>query len=99
MKTEPKSAHTPGPWKYMAGCIWGEKRLVADLEMNTAPREEIEANARLIAAAPDLKLQNEINMDFLIELIDQFPIESGARAEIEERIEKTRAAIAKAEGK
>lgn len=47
-------------------------------------------------AALDLKLQSEINMDFLIELIDHFPIESGARAEIEERIEKTRAAIAKA---
>lgn len=102
--------HTPGPWTVN---FKGSADIVADFGGNDTAvatvdgpkdnthhlvHEEHRANALLIAAAPDLKLQNEINMDFLIELLDHFPIESGARAEIEDRIHRTRIVLIKSEG-
>ena len=57
--------HTPGPWEYNA-CSHGffvsapkyrtsrQRMYVADVSLMSANGEECEANARLIAAAPEL---------------------------------------------
>ena len=54
------STHTPGPWSVFSGtnevradnCKWGNNWPVADALGHDL--DEIEANARLIAAAPEL---------------------------------------------
>lgn len=50
------SAHTPGPWKFLdviGGCsVYAGRRQV--LAYHSSPDAENKANARLIAAAPDL---------------------------------------------
>jgi len=55
------SKHTPGPWKVKYGInVFGGKRSVANCggyTSNTSPDNDLaenEANARLIAAAPDM---------------------------------------------
>ena len=68
--TKEKHAHTPGPWHYTladersSGGVYGGEKCVSDIipkELQVAyDCEEIEianANARLIAAAPDLLSQ------------------------------------------
>jgi hypothetical protein len=50
------SKHTPGPWKQRGLVVMEDsprQMFVADVFVNT-PGDEAEANARLIAAAPDL---------------------------------------------
>ena len=57
-KTATVGSHTPGPWQLGSSkvAIWGsDGSVVADAwESNDRPDKECEANARLIAAAPDL---------------------------------------------
>ena len=48
------SKHTPGPWKADEGMIVVAGHCVATYHSRDACGEETEANARLIAAAPDL---------------------------------------------
>ncbi len=55
------SAHTPGPWRLVTrgrnrktALRAADDRWLATFDQMTQPREEMEANARLIAAAPDL---------------------------------------------
>ena len=49
MSDETKDKHTPGPW------LWKDSGLWADADfVHTAGTPEFEANARMIAAAPDL---------------------------------------------
>lgn len=57
---EPAAAHTPGPWSVSAGSIWatsqwGARVRIAPVDSHS-PMNGIDsaANARLIAAAPDL---------------------------------------------
>lgn len=66
MKTATKTTHTPGPWHVESvlgddsyPVVWGpDNLLVADpirsQEDYEADRETVDANARLIAAAPEL---------------------------------------------
>lgn len=56
-----KTKHTPGPWFYDFGAdsayiTEDDGTLVAELQttLNTTARADLEANARLMAAAPDL---------------------------------------------
>jgi hypothetical protein len=53
-----KTHHTPGPWSHANGIVVGGNKIVADYcasgKYDTASLREQEANARLIAAAPDL---------------------------------------------
>lgn len=94
--------HTPGPWYFDSEYIWSvpAKRYVANPQtedMEKRPWPECEANAHLIAAAPEL-------LDAIKEYMSQFgqaleahgipfdPSQSAADA-------KARAAIAKAEGR
>jgi hypothetical protein len=48
--------HTPGPWKYEGGGSWvyGKDGVVAQSSLDYAHLEEMRANARLIAAAPEM---------------------------------------------
>lgn len=91
-----KQQHTPGPW--IQGCedfpnsgdIYAEDgSLIAEVFVNGEP-ESMVANARLIAAAPDLLALLE---DWLASFVDS--IEGG---EADELVEATRKAISKATG-
>lgn len=51
--------HTPGPWKNEEGYRWlnarSDDRVIADMRIvGGVIEDEVKANARLIAAAPDL---------------------------------------------
>jgi hypothetical protein len=100
------SKHTPGPWRYRKGDEWSHSVVtdhgtlpdgsenawtVATLNKN---RDEHEANAKLIAAAPEL-------LEALI-LLEKEMVLSGNAQSVDygwkPAIEKTRAAIAKATG-
>lgn len=65
MSSEEMMSHTPGPWKFTgarakhdsSAIVFGPKEewVAAAYDFNRYDRdEEVEANARLIAAAPDL---------------------------------------------
>lgn len=98
------SKHTPGPWftkREGFSTVYVEARLrgstiqeVAACGPTEAGSEQQEANARLIAAAPDL-------LEALI-LLEREMVESGNASSVDygwkPAIEKTRAAIAKAMG-
>lgn len=115
--------HTPGPWKtedrrYLitdapdegsigvyAGGFW-----IADVHgahVGPKSRDEADANARLIAAAPELLealealLQNAENKAVYISILEYkecFDSEGNAIAEYSPEMDKARAAIAKAKG-
>lgn len=98
-----ESKHTPGPWKAYGFMITGgDFRQVADCNMpvGTPGREEDatvdedQANARLIAAAPDLLAA--------CEMLISDPSEEWSQTEFDRRIgaarDLARAAVAKAKG-
>ena len=65
-----EAQHTPGPWKQANTFVYalndrGFNRFTCIVQDAHTPLEELEANARLIAAAPDLleALQNLENDD------------------------------------
>ena len=88
------STHTKGPWNAKGYSIWGPKSketkigLVANT-MSSYPAPECEANARLIAASPDLYEALKV-CAFLIEAYDGLDSPEFKQAS---------AALAKAEGK
>lgn len=84
------SKHTPGPWNVVEGRTQGSVEIFADQKAiaecwrrNDAPTEI--ANARLIAAAPDLL---EALREMVVKAYEWHPSHT----------EKARAVIAKAEG-
>ena len=89
--------HTPGPWRF-DGIEDGEMRLSAEswgwfarvcIEVDEAPSNEGQANARLIAAAPDLLAA--------LEMADKW--ESDGRPDgVQHLIARLRATLAKARG-
>ena len=54
------ATHTPGPWRFGYGGIFADRGnlllddMVCGLKYRDVPTEVVRANARLIAAAPDL---------------------------------------------
>ncbi len=101
--------HTPGPWRAaprIAGNGWGvwcTENWYGVLD-NTAPGIDAEANARLIAAAPELllALQNTVNVLALaVEngcFGDALSDDEDTIAEVESVVDAARAAIRKATG-
>ena len=100
--------HTPGPWRVdidraivadsQARGIW--RTVVADLGLPTSPNgaQEREANAHLIAAAPDLLEALEelvVTADNMRAWIER---QAAATPEDHAAIARARAAIAKAKG-
>ena len=60
--------HTPGPWVQSGdACIVGpDRKDVAYLTRNTMPNPELRANARLIAAAPNMLEALQATLDELL---------------------------------
>ena len=90
------AGHTPGPWTYPGGTgnfVGGPDRLrIADLGGLERSPEERQANARLIAAAPDLLAACK-------SVLDSVPFASyRGDGELEECEGRLRFAILKAEG-
>ena len=91
--------HTPGPWTLDGAANTGDLDIVAprgriamlDCEFSAETEEALTANARLIAAAPDL-------LAALIELSDYVFDEYTASHLLCERAAEARAVIAKATG-
>ena len=91
--------HTPGPWKLDGAANTGDLDIVAptgrvamvDCEFSVETEDVLTANARLIAAAPDL-------LAALIELSDYVFDEYTASHLLCERAAEARAVIAKATG-
>jgi len=86
-----ETTHTPGPWYYAGMRTIGgpDDRMVADCFSTNRPRETCEANARLIAAAPEL-----------LEACEQVALaaEYGNLGTNNSAVATARAAIAKAKG-
>lgn len=85
--------HTPGPWQAIGTCVGnakGERRFVVGITRTAyASQDEMRANARLIAAAPELLEA--------LEAVDRMFSEPGKWNKISVR-DCVRAAIAKATG-
>ena len=65
MKNETKTSHTSGPWKLEnSGELVIGNQVMGFVGPDTASREELKANAALIAAAPDLlaALEKAVNI-------------------------------------
>jgi hypothetical protein len=98
-------SHTPGPWEVdEPHQVWapsaGEYVAITQVEdRETIPRDQVEANARLIAAAPEL-------LEAIKELLevadpdssDGYEMEWQWRETLERAQDRARAAIAKATG-
>ncbi len=120
-ETQTKAQHTPRPW-FSRGCVVygnddgkGNGDVVADLAGTCGPNgrtpDEVEANACLIAAAPDLLAACEAMTKWLAKLRNAFPCldwEGATKgfggwpsvdAETSRHLRNARAAIAKAESK
>lgn len=105
-----KSKHTPGPWLQEGNWVYAEGdpiRLSGGKEirpnaftLSVSPgpdrtREEAEANARLIAAAPELLEALEC---MIIGACAVAVLHNGERAVLQDAVNIARAAIAKAKG-
>lgn len=89
-------SHTSGSWEariyggWDAPRVWSDSGSIAILQHHESGPSEAEANARLIAAAPDLLRR----LGDLVEGLDGLDLPDALPA----RIKKARAAIAKATG-
>jgi hypothetical protein len=107
--------HTPGPWtigaedEYAVEVQTGpvsvslDRHEVPSCDMRLAiSREEMLANARLIAAAPDLLRELEATTDLLESLlfgrVPRDPAQAGAHSLMKLMVERHRTAIKKAKG-
>lgn len=93
-------AFTPGPWRVLdhltAGptiVVSNDQKHIADADFNWWPAEQCAANARLIAAAPELYRQLEIFVSTIVndDLLAMDP-------ELASEVEATVALLAKARG-
>ena len=82
--------HTAGPWRAEKFCIWAGDKYIAGTQTGIA---EQEANARLIAAAPDLLIALEMALDRFTDN-DMIP----PNYALSRWIDRARAAISKAKG-
>lgn len=97
--------HTPGPWKitdsgtgvFSSNKPLGQNGIIAICDAVARTREENEANARLIAAAPDLLKELEAAVTW-IEQIESYEIFDPSAPSKHELLPQLRAAIAKARG-
>lgn len=88
------SKHTPGPWAHDSGStlVITEEYIIADCTAAALPESEQEANARLMAAAPELLEACKDALEFIDFLMHDSLVSDG------ETRNMLRAAIAKAEG-
>ena len=96
--------HTPGPWFYAeseVGTPFVDSESVGDLSAVALPIDEQKANARLIAAAPDLLAALRTAEASLADIgdADREPDVEWCERRAAEALPLVRAAIAKARGK
>lgn len=97
------SAHTPGPWeigyldKHGQRLVRGQHIEICTCWHHSALEKEMEANASLIAAAPDLLAALEDSLDSLEYVAKVDPVFSGWGVR-QQRIAAAKAAVAKAKG-
>ena len=95
------SGHTPGPWLVEGRTVYalnddGYNRFSALVQDAHTPGDELEANARLIAAAPELL---EALEDIANDYAERFDMDSqSTNPGMKVVVENARAAIAKARG-
>lgn len=101
-----ESKHTPGPWKVsptddtVVIDATGAEVAAIDGDYNDPDTwPQMEANARLIAAAPDLLSEAKKQVEWLRMLRDQLPQWDIDGFEVDKRIAALEDAIAKAEGR
>jgi hypothetical protein len=108
METQTKTSSTPGPWHIELGSlvVKDSRGYQIALTLRGTPSDEDKANARLIAAAPELldrlhRTTGLINVltTGLINVLKQFATTEANIADLELVIVENRAAIAKAEGR
>lgn len=94
--------HTPGPWRVGSGCVVGsDDRMICGSALSRTGDEQ-NANAHLIAAAPDMLRACESLVhgveDAVFRFLDSHDLALRADMEIvlRARVERARAAIAKA---
>ena len=93
---ENETKHTAGPWKFNDGYVRAEDGTpVADVRLDN-PKEEEDANAALIAAAPELLEAAKKALDCIKGFDTAFADGDGDKLE---EVRLLEAAIAKAEGK
>lgn len=112
MSTTTKAGHTPGPWSVSGPTansheiqinFTSTSQVAAIVNRNTylsgIGREEAEANARLMAAAPEL-LEALISTTQTLQLllVPMHPDDVGARAELRNEIMRAQEVIWKARG-
>ncbi len=103
--------HTPGPWTDKggsAGAVWAGNEFIASVYPNAQPgwdgygrfdrQDETEANARLIAAAPDLLETLVMMADAVDPLVSAPPIVGPITQRVRTALVEARAAIARARG-
>ena len=87
--------HTAGPWKVVEATVQSEEYVICDCDgFGDGAAPQIEANARLVAAAPDL-------LDALEELVERDRAEAAEAGFTDDEmtwLEDARRAIAKAKG-
>lgn len=109
MSTTTQATHTPGPWIFtsdgdapMTHSIRGANRMwVAEIHDTAGTQHEVLANARLIAAAPELlhALQQSLwYAEIQAEVLKKYRPHGDSLPRFFASIEQARAAIAKATG-
>jgi hypothetical protein len=106
-----EAKHTPGPWKVadeLPSIVEDSShnpRTIAGCG-NAVPKSEMEANAHLIAAAPELLKEHEEDDALIMQIATvilndkiQDYIPFGLRETVKERLRRGTPAIAKAEGR
>jgi hypothetical protein len=92
--------HTPGPWEAHGCTLYAGKYRVGqtwDAEYDGLPTPEMEANARLIASAPDLLRALEQLLE-TAESLNDWLVSDGSINGEHELFKKVRAIISKAKG-
>ena len=95
--------HTPGPWRSEKYCVWAGDKYIAGTQ--TGIGEPQEANARLIAAAPELHEWLKVATEWMEWWLgeDYCDCEEGhhtcGKHERDKELKLMQAAIAKAEGR
>ena len=104
------TTHTPGPWyphyakadHCLSSSVWGQEPGNQVAVIGGKSLEAMNANARLIAAAPAMYLELKEGLVLLEashhDMVDMYGIDSLQAKTVWERIESTRTALAQAEG-
>ena len=94
--------HTPGPWKWNgAEAIWStgkNAKLICDFERLLGYPNNIENDANLIAAAPEMLEALKATNGWLEVLLEDSTISENAKVAIRDRFNRNEQAIAHAEG-